>query len=158
MNVAKVGDVFDRLTVIKLFIRDSHRRIRWECRCSCGKTVYRRQSNLFNNKNNSCGCHKKDIYLTHNMTDSREYKSWSSMKHRCDNIDSVDYKYYGRRGISYCEEWKSFENFYRDMGDRPEGMTLDRKDNNKNYCKDNCKWSTSKEQANNKRYYSFTKI
>lgn len=83
---------------------------------------------------------------------SRTYISWTSMKQRCYNKKHFHYDNYGGRGITVCNSWlNSFENFFKDMGERLGGMTLDRVDNTKGYCKENCKWSTYKEQANNKR-------
>lgn len=78
------------------------------------------------------------------------YKSWEDMKKRCDNPNRRSYKNYGGRGIKYQEDWKYFENFYRDMGDRPDGHTLERIEVDGNYTKENCKWATWEEQANNK--------
>jgi hypothetical protein len=69
---------------------------------------------------------------------------------RCNNPKNNRYRYYGARGIAVCEDWKSFENFYVDMGDPPTGLTLDRIDVDGNYCKENCRWVTTVEQANNK--------
>ena len=74
------------------------------------------------------------------------------MKARCSNKKSTHYDRYGGRGITVCARWKRFENFYKDMGERPEGLTLDRIDNNGNYEKSNCRWVTHKENCNN-RYY-----
>jgi hypothetical protein len=73
------------------------------------------------------------------------------MKNRCFNKDAHNYKYYGGRGITVCKRWLKFENFYNDMGERPKDKTIDREDNEGGYKPSNCKWSTLKEQANNKR-------
>ena len=82
---------------------------------------------------------------------SREYKSWQNILQRCTNKNDKDYHYYGGRGINVCDRWKeSFENFLADMGKCPEGMTLDRKNNDGDYCKKNCRWATRKEQADNR--------
>lgn len=90
----------------------------------------------------------------HGMCGTREYSTWNSMITRCTNPNNKDYPNYGGRGITVCQEWlDSFEVFYRDMGDIPEGMSLDRVDNNKGYYKDNCKWSTNSEQKHNRRTF-----
>jgi len=88
----------------------------------------------------------------HDMWGTREYSTWHNMKLRCYNSNSIRYKDYGGRGIFVCRRWRSsFKNFYRDMGSRPKGLSIDRIDNNKGYGKWNCKWSTAKEQRNNQQ-------
>lgn len=83
---------------------------------------------------------------------SATYHSWKAMKTRCYNLNTKDYHRYGARGISVCDNWKnSFLSFLSDMGERPEGTTLDRINPNKGYYPENCRWATMKEQQNNKR-------
>lgn len=79
------------------------------------------------------------------------FNSWDCMKQRCNNPNNVAYKNYGGRGIKYDKRWEKFDNFVEDMGERPENMTLDRINVDDDYYKENCKWSTKREQQHNLR-------
>lgn len=127
----------------------------WVCACSCGKQKDVVGSYLTSGKTKSCGCKTKQLISEknthHSMVNTPEYRTWSNMLTRCRNPENKGYKDYGGRGITVDPTWLKFENFYRDMGERPEGTSLDRRDNNEGYSKENCKWSTKKEQARNRR-------
>lgn len=82
---------------------------------------------------------------------SPTYRSWAMMKNRCLNPNAMDFAYYGGRGIRVCRSWLKFKNFLADMGSRPDGTTLDRKNNNKGYTPKNCRWATKQEQSRNRR-------
>jgi hypothetical protein len=133
-------------------------RPRWNCECACGK-LFIITSQTLGKGQKSCGCIKKYCehrVIKHGYSGSNvksEYKSWQAMKTRCYYKNSIGYKNYGGRGIKVCDSWlNSFENFIKDMGDKPSlKHSLDRIDVNGDYSKENCKWSTSLEQSNNKR-------
>lgn len=134
--------------------------MKWEFLCDCGNKFTRLAKVIkYQAEKSSCGCLQKEIYSerckklnkTHGMTKSREFKSWSSMKDRCTNPNAPKYHHYGGRGIAFCNEWILFENFYKDMGERPKNTTLDRIDVNKGYFKENCRWATFLEQRHNRR-------
>lgn len=137
----------------------------WLCNCDCGLQKSVIGQNLVKGKTRSCGCLQKSEQSAritksntvhgHNKAgrgnQSPTWTSWSSMKKRCNMKSHISYPNYGGRGISVCERWDVFENFLADMGERPSGKTLDRKDVNGNYTPENCRWATLSEQQKNKR-------
>jgi hypothetical protein len=110
-------------------------------------------------KSKSCGCLKTDVQKTHGLGRTAIYYAWAAMIQRCENPKNKWYHRYGGRGIKVCEAWRNdFRAFYADMGDKPDGLELDRKDNNGDYSKENCQWSTRSEQVRNRittKYLTF---
>lgn len=120
-------------------------RIEWYCVCSCGSYKITNSKSLVRGKTASCGCMRK----THGLTATPLHKVWASMRERCNNPKAKSYRYYGARGIKVCKRWDSFEHFMADMGPRPKGASVERKDNDLGYSPDNCRWATDYEQAQN---------
>ena len=126
----------------------------WLCECSCGTVVAVRSCNLKRGLSTSCGCKKYKPNLlnrTHGQVGTKAYIAWANMIQRCTNPKVRNYNQYGGRGITVCDSWKAFENFYSDMGQPPEGLTLERKHNDSGYSKENCIWATRSAQALNRR-------
>ena len=154
------GLIFHRLTVLgKSSNKTKWKESIWICQCECGKIKEIIGRSLTRGKTKSCGCLAIEKAIqnktTHNHSKTDSYKSWKAMIQRCNNPNHINYKNYGGNGITICDEWLKFENFYNDMGDRPEGKTLDRKDNTKGYYRDNCQWSDYVTQSHNKRISKF---
>lgn len=128
---------------------------RAEYQCQCGVTFIALTRKVTAGITSSCGCHRRaasaEKVRTHGMTGTLTYRIWASMIQRCNNPKDKDYKDYGGRGITVSEEWLKFDNFFRDMGVKPPGLSIDRRENDEGYGKGNCRWATAVEQANNKR-------
>lgn len=161
----KVGDRFGRLTVVEL-IPGSHITATVKVRCDCGQEKIIDRHNTKRTK--SCGCLFRELAVFHGARlkirfkhghrprsgPSKTYNSWCAMIQRCHNNANQAFKYYGGRGITVCERWKSsFDAFLADMGERPAKKSIDRIDVNGNYSPDNCRWSTHSEQMTNTRPY-----
>lgn len=151
LKMDRTGQVFGRLTVLS----ELNRLCR--CLCTCGNTITIRDVNL-GKHTNSCGCLKKE--LLHNLRyqgnkGTPTYESWRGMRERCNNSNNKAYKWYGGRGIKYTKTWDKFSEFKKDMGERPTNTTLDRIDNNGNYCKENCRWTDAITQHTNTRISKF---
>ena len=137
MNVKELtGLRSGRLTVVR-YLGNSV----WECRCDCGNLRNTTSVRLKHQTATSCGCvHGR---TTHGQSQTPTYESWAHMRNRCTSPKSRQWKWYGALGIKVCERWEVYENFVEDMGLRPEGTKLDRKNPHKNYTPDNCQWGIS---------------
>lgn len=151
------GQRFSRLVVLR-YAETKKGKQHYECLCDCGTTKVIQGGNFIRGKSRSCGCLTLEInstrMLTHGMTGSPTYRVWAAMIQRCTNPrQKENWPLYGGRGIKICDRWlHSFDNFLADMGERPNGKTIDRYPNHDgDYEPSNCRWATSKQQSRNLR-------
>ena len=142
---------FHRLTVLDSYMKKRRRYL--ICKCKCGKTIHTREDKVKSGGTKSCGCYRKEVFhnRTHCRSNTKEHNCWVNIIQRCNNPKSPNFKNYGGRGIKVCKRWKKFENFFEDMGQSKENLSIDRIKVNGNYTKSNCRWATVQQQASNRR-------
>ena len=157
-KIEMIGKKFNQLTCVEQTKSDRHG-IHYKFECECGNTLEKLGATIRRGRIKSCGCGISESIAesnkrraTHSMTNTPTYITWQAMKNRCRNPNISDYQYYGAKGVTVCDRWdNSFEAFLSDMGERPEGMTLDRINPFGNYEPDNCRWADYQTQRNNRR-------
>lgn len=163
--IKMTGKKCGRLTVLEFSHRSTRGEYVWRCLCECGNETRVPGYTLREGHTQSCGCYHSERTAearrhekTHGLSNSTTYRSWVAMVQRVTNPNAHNYSYYGGRGISVCDRWLNgdglrtgVECFVADMGERPDGTSLDRINNDGNYETENCRWATRSEQVRNRR-------
>jgi len=158
MNKVEIGKKYGMLTVVEDLHKSNKLKYKlYKCKCDCSNTCVKSTADLLYLKNPNCGC-VGCSHFKHRMKNTPEYRIWKSMKQRCLNKNNPRYSDYGGRGIKICQRWiDDFMNFYNDMGPRPDkNYSIDRIDNDGDYCPENCRWETNQVQCQNTRHNKFT--
>ncbi len=155
------GSKFGRLIVLRRVNNSKSGKLQWLCQCRCGNTKIITGYHLKSGATKSCSCLSREKTIRRNMSGvqhghcrgrpSKVYEVWHGIIGRCTNFKDKRYNNYGGRGITVCKQWMKFENFLEDMGEVPKGYQIDRIDNDKGYCRKNCRWTTAKLNSRNKR-------
>ena len=152
-----IGKKSGMLTVIDVIFPEGSKRQKLVCKCDCGNTVLIFPYQLDSSQSQiSCGCvkHRTPYNATHKLSKTKLYKVWETIRTKCRNPKSSNYRLYGGRGIDICDEWYNDFLAFRDWAlshGYQEGLTIDRINNNQGYSPDNCHWITNREQQLNKR-------
>lgn len=153
-----INQKFGRLTVIEFAGFGSSHKTQWKCKCDCGKEVIVKSNSLITGHTKSCGCLetevKREINKTHGLRYDPLYRTWLNMRDRCNNPNNSHYIYYGKKGVKVCNLWNNFKEFHTwaySNGYIPNSnLSIERVDNSKGYCPENCKWIKISEQSKNK--------
>lgn len=157
-SIDMTGQRYGRLVAVRRVGKNQFGRAVWQFNCDCGNVTESDGNPVRMRRVQSCGCIARERSralarnrAAHGMSHSPTYRSWTAMKERCQRPNHHKYPLYGGRGIKVCKQWQTFEGFLADMGERPEGTTIDRIDVNDGYHAGNCRWASAVDQRANRR-------